>query len=40
VKTRDVAEDVVQVAWLGVLNGLGRFEGRSSLKTWILRILA
>jgi RNA polymerase sigma-70 factor, ECF subfamily len=39
VKTRDVAEEVVQEAWLGVLNGLDRFEGRSSLKTWIMRIL-
>jgi RNA polymerase sigma-70 factor, ECF subfamily len=39
VKTRDVAEEVVQEAWLGVLNGLDRFEGRSSLKTWVFRIL-
>ena len=39
VKTRAVAEEVVQDAWLGVLKGLERFEGRSSLKTWILRIL-
>jgi len=39
VKTSAVAEEVVQEAWLGVLNGLDRFEGRSSLKTWILRIL-
>ncbi len=39
VKTRAVAEEVVQEAWLGVLNGLDRFEGRSSLKTWVLRIL-
>jgi len=39
VKTRAVAEEVVQDAWLGVLNGLDGFEGRSSLKTWILRIL-
>jgi RNA polymerase sigma-70 factor (ECF subfamily) len=39
VKTRDVAEEVVQEAWLGVLKGLDRFEGRSSLRTWILRIL-
>jgi RNA polymerase sigma-70 factor, ECF subfamily len=39
VRTRAVAEEVVQEAWLGVLKGLERFEGRSSLKTWILRIL-
>lgn len=39
VKTQAVAEEVVQEAWLGVLKGLDRFEGRSSLKTWALRIL-
>jgi RNA polymerase sigma-70 factor (ECF subfamily) len=33
------AEDVVADTWLGVLNGIDRFEGRSSLKTWIFRIL-
>jgi RNA polymerase sigma-70 factor, ECF subfamily len=38
VRTRAVAEEVVQEAWLGVLRGIGRFEGRSSLKTWIFRI--
>jgi len=37
--SRAVAEDVVSEAWLGVLAGIGRFEGRSSLKTWIFRIL-
>jgi RNA polymerase sigma-70 factor, ECF subfamily len=40
VRTRAVAEEVVQEAWLGVLRGLDRFEGRSSLKVWILRIVA
>jgi len=39
VATRTVAEEVVQETWLGVINGIDRFEGRSSLKTWIFRIL-
>ena len=39
VSSRAVAEEVVQEAWLGVFKGLDRFEGRSSLKTWIFRIL-
>jgi RNA polymerase sigma-70 factor (ECF subfamily) len=34
-----VAEEVVQETWIGVLNGIDRFEGRSSVKTWIFRIL-
>jgi RNA polymerase sigma-70 factor (ECF subfamily) len=39
VRNRAVAEEVVQEAWVGVLTGIGRFEGRSSLKTWLFRIL-
>ncbi len=39
VATRAVAEAVVQDAWLGVIVGVGRFEGRSSPKTWTFRIL-
>jgi len=34
-----VADEAVQEAWLGVLQGIDRFEGRSSLRTWIFRIL-
>jgi RNA polymerase sigma-70 factor, ECF subfamily len=39
VSNRAVAEEVVQETWLAVLQGLDRFEGRSSLKTWIFSIL-
>jgi len=39
VASRETAEDVVQDTWLAVLKGIGRFEGRSSLRTWVYRIL-
>jgi RNA polymerase sigma-70 factor (ECF subfamily) len=39
VRTDAAADDVVQETWLGVLRGLQGFEGRSSLRTWIFRIL-
>jgi RNA polymerase sigma-70 factor (ECF subfamily) len=40
VRTDAVAEEVVQEAWLAVLRGIERFEGRASFKTWLLRIVA
>lgn len=39
VSTQQAAEDVAQETWLAVLQGIDRFEGRSSLKTWIFRIM-
>jgi RNA polymerase sigma-70 factor, ECF subfamily len=39
VSTRDSAAEVVQDTWLAVIQGIGTFEGRSSLKTWVYRIL-
>jgi RNA polymerase sigma-70 factor, ECF subfamily len=39
VSTRASAEEIVQETWLAVISQLDRFEGRSSLKTWVFRIL-
>jgi RNA polymerase sigma-70 factor, ECF subfamily len=39
VRNAAVADEVVQETWLAVVRGIERFEGRSSLKTWIFQIL-
>ncbi|MDP9440581.1 MAG: sigma-70 family RNA polymerase sigma factor, partial [Actinomycetota bacterium] len=39
VRDRAAAEDVVQETWLAVVRGIDRFDGRSTLKTWLYRIL-
>jgi RNA polymerase sigma-70 factor, ECF subfamily len=39
VADREVAEEVVQDTWMAVIEGFGRFEGRSSLRTWIFGIM-
>jgi RNA polymerase sigma-70 factor (ECF subfamily) len=38
-RTRDLAEEIVQDTWLAVIEGINRFEGRSSFKTWLFQIL-
>ena len=40
VKSEASAEDVAQDTWIAVMQGLERFEGRSSFKTWLFRIAA
>ena len=39
VRSRDEAEEVIQDTWVAVLAGIDKFEGRSSFKTWMFRIL-
>jgi RNA polymerase sigma-70 factor (ECF subfamily) len=39
VQDRQTAEEVAQETWLAVFEGIERFEGRASLKTWIFKIL-
>jgi RNA polymerase sigma-70 factor, ECF subfamily len=40
VRDRQAAEEVVQETWLAVIKGIERFEERSTLKTWLFRILS
>ncbi|HST06922.1 MAG TPA: RNA polymerase sigma factor [Gemmatimonadaceae bacterium] len=35
----DIAEEIVQDTWLGVIQGIDRFEGRSAFKSWLFQIL-
>jgi RNA polymerase sigma-70 factor, ECF subfamily len=39
VPSQAIAEEVVQDTWLAMLRGIGSFEGRSSVKTWLFQIL-
>jgi len=39
VPSQAVAEEVVQDTWIAVIKGIDRFEGRSSLRTWVFKIL-
>ena len=39
VSNRQAAEDVVQEAWMAALRGLANFEGRASLRTWVIGIV-
>src|SRR4051794_2612543 len=39
VSSTETAQDVVQDTWVAVIRGIDRFEGRSSLRTWVFRIL-
>lgn len=40
VASRAIAEEVVQETWMGVFEGIGRFEGRSTFQTWLFRIVS
>jgi RNA polymerase sigma-70 factor (ECF subfamily) len=37
--THQIAEEVVQEAWIALLKGISKFEGRSSLRTWLFAVV-
>src|ERR1700754_2086473 len=39
VRSHEIAEEVVQEAWIALLKGIDKFEGRSSLRTWLFTVL-
>jgi RNA polymerase sigma-70 factor (ECF subfamily) len=39
VHSREIAEEVVQEAWIALLKGIAKFEGRSSVRTWLFKIM-
>ena len=39
VPSHEIAEEVVQEAWIALLKGISKFEGRSSLRTWLFTVM-
>ena len=39
VPSHEIAEEVVQETWIALLKGIGNFEGRSSLRTWLFTVM-
>src|ERR1700752_100108 len=39
VPSREIAEEVVQEAWIALIKGIAKFEGRSSLRTWLFAVM-